>query len=117
MRTTILSKENIPVRRVKEKTRSLFFNLHTLNLMIFFFIVFLCVIFIATKNDVAIKGFVINDMEKKLSVLEKQHLSLELDALNKQSMFSINKKASLSSMVSVGDISFIDAKSNTVAKK
>ena len=100
-----------------KRLRMRFVNIKTFNLFLYFLIISACVSFIALKNDISIKGFVVSDLENKLSELQDKNTMLELDSMTKQSILALSEKAVKLNMVNAGNVNFIDIKQSAMAKK
>lgn len=93
------------------------FNLKNFNRAIFFIIIILAVYYIAGVNDLSIKGFALSDLKAQKNKLAEANNKLELKALTLSSYFNIKEKISNLKMVAAGEVSYLTAGVETVAKK
>lgn len=93
------------------------FNLKNFNRAVFFAIIILSVYYIAGVNDLAIKGFALGDLKGQKNKLIEANNKLELTALTSSSYSNIKKRISNLKMVAVGEVSYLTAGAEAVAKK
>lgn len=85
-----------------------------------FLLVCACVLslsYIATINDLSIKGFVMDELEERHKQLCKDNQSLEIEATRLESYENILKRAASLKMVKVDNIEYVNAANGPVAKK
>lgn len=80
-------------------------------------IIILGVYYVAGTNDLAIKGFALSDLKVQKNKLVDANNKLELNALSLSSYSNIKEKVSGLKMVSAGEVSYLTAGVEMVAKK
>jgi len=93
------------------------FNLKNLNKVLSLAIIILGVYYVVGTNDLAIKGFALSDLKAKKNKLIEANNKLELNALTSSSYTNIKEKVSSLKMVAVGEVSYLTAGAEAVAKK
>ena len=93
------------------------FNLKNLNKALLFAAIILGVYYIAGTNDLTIKGFALSDLKGRKNKLIEANNKLELDALTSSSYANIKEKVSNLKMVAAGEVSYLIAGADAVAKK
>lgn len=88
-----------------------------LNKVLLFAIIILGVYFIAGTNDLTIKGFALNDLKAQKNRLIQANNKLELNALSSSSYLNIKKRVSNLRMVAAGEVNYLIAGAEAVAKK
>ncbi|MBU0722330.1 hypothetical protein KKA93_02655 [Patescibacteria group bacterium] len=88
-----------------------------LNKVLLFAIIILGVYFIAGTNDLTIKGFALNDLKAQKNRLIQANNKLELNALSSSSYSNIKKRVSNLRMVAAGEVNYLIAGAEAVAKK
>ena len=78
-------------------------------------IIVVSIAYIATINDLSIKGFILQDLKKDISQLEVDNEQYELAAMNFESYERINEKAQKLGMVKVDNIQYTSAVDDAVA--
>lgn len=99
-----------------EKTKTAF-NLKNFNKAVFLIIIILSVYYIAGVNDLSIKGFALSELKHQKNKLVETNNNLELNALSLSSYAGIKEKIKSLKMVASGEISYMTAGSEIVAKK
>jgi len=95
----------------KNKTK-----LHSLgNKILLGMIAVVCIGYIATINDLSIKGFILQDLKGDISQLEIDNEQHELKAMNLESYELINERAQKLGMVKVDNIKYVSVVSGAVA--
>lgn len=108
-----MEKANSPKLAIKKNI----FNLKNLNKAMILAIIILGVYYIAGTNDLTIKGFALSDLKEQKNKLVEANNKLELDALASSSYSNIKKKVGNLKMVAVGEVSYLTAGAEMVAKK
>ncbi len=106
--------------QVNSKVKSIkknLLNFRNLNKLLLFGIIALGIFYIAGVNDLAIKGYVLNDLKAQYGKLSDENKRLELQAVDLSSYSAVSKKISNLEMVAVGNIEYISVINGTVAKK
>ena len=93
------------------------FNLKNVNKAMLLVIIVLGVYYIAGTNDLTIKGFALSDLKAQKNKLIEANNKLELNALTSSSYTNIKEKVSNLKMVAAGNISYLTAGAEAVAKK
>jgi hypothetical protein len=93
------------------------FNLKDFNKVLLILAIFLSVYYIAGTNDLAIKGFKLNELKKQQSKLADENKKLELNIMALSSYNNISQRIDNLKMVAVGNIDYISSNLETVAKK
>ncbi len=84
-------------------------------IVLMFFV--LTIVYIASINDLSIKGFVLQDLKKSINSLEAENERDEIVAMNLTSYELLNEKAVKRGMVKVDDIKYVTIVGGAVAKK
>ncbi len=92
-------------------------NLKNINKILLLAIIVLGVYYIAGMNDLAIKGFALSDLKVQKNKLIEANNKLELNALTLSSYSNIKEKVGNLKMVSAGEVSYLTAGAEAVAKK
>mgnify|MGYP001567969605 CR=1 FL=1 len=93
------------------------FNLKNINKAVLLAVIILAVYYIAGTNDLAINGFVLSDLKRQKNKLIEANNKLELTALTSSSYSNIKEKIRNLKMVAVGEVSYLTAGVEAVAKK
>jgi len=108
-----MGKANSPQFFIKKNI----FNLKNINKALLFAIIILGVYYIAGTNDLTIKGFTLSDLKGQKNKLVEANNKLELNALTSSSYSNIKEKISNLKMVAAGQVSYLTAEAEVVAKK
>ncbi len=73
--------------------------------------------YLASANDISIKGFVLSDLKIQLEEKQKEQEKLKISSLNLQAMNNIEARATELKMVKVDTIDYIDGNTLGVAIK
>lgn len=92
-------------------------SLKNINKAIFFIIIILSVYYVVGANDLTIKGFALRDLKGQKNKLIEANSKLELNALTSSSYFGIKGRISGLNMVAAGEVSYLTAGTEAVAKK
>lgn len=93
------------------------FNLKNFNKAVFFAMIILSLYYIAGVNDLSIKGFALSELKQQKNKLAEANNKLELKALASSSYSNIKEKIGDLKMVAVGEVSYLTAGAEVVAKK
>jgi|SRR3989338_9077602 len=93
------------------------FNLKNINRTLLLLIIILSVCYLAGVNDLTIKGFALSDLKTQKTKLAEANNKLELNALALSSYSRITEKVSSLKMVAAGEVSYLTAGAEAVAKK
>ena len=99
-------------REVKKSNR-----LAMVNKFLVFLIVVFGVSYVASINDLSIKGFVLQELKVSKEKFNDENIAIELKIMDLGSYESISERASELKMVKVDKIDYITVLSETVAKK
>lgn len=94
-----------------------FFNLKNFNRGLFLAIIILSVYYIAGVNNLSIKGFALSDLKARKNKLVETNNRLELKALTSGAYAKIKEKIKNLNMVAVGEVNYLTAISETMAKR
>jgi hypothetical protein len=86
-------------------------NLGALGFFMIICLVFSGAVYLSQVNGIAIKGFEVRDMEKKIQSLEKQNQKLKIQEVELASMNNIEKSMNDFNLVSPSSISYIEINS------
>ncbi len=92
-------------------------NLGFITSLMFLMITFMVFGYILVKNDLSIKGFVINDLQKKIHSLENEKEKLEYKLMNLESYGSLSKRVEELKMVKADQVQYIEIGDSSVAKR
>ncbi|MBI2459481.1 MAG: hypothetical protein HYV53_02930 [Parcubacteria group bacterium] len=92
-------------------------NLKNFNKALFFIIIILSVYYIAGANDLAIRGFALSELKQEKNKLAEANNRLELNGLTLSSYAGIKERIRDLKMVAVGEIGYLTAGAEAVAKK
>ena len=116
--TTKQKQKNKELNSYSRKTkRNFMFYLGSLNRMLMVLILLSCGYFVLSINDLAIKGFILQDLKKETNKLQVISKDLELSVTNFESFENIQKRAEELKMVRVEKIDYISISKGGVAKK
>ncbi|MBI4778886.1 hypothetical protein HY797_00345 [Candidatus Falkowbacteria bacterium] len=93
------------------------FNLKNANKALLLAIIILGVYYVAGTNDLTVKGFALSDLKAQKNKLIEANNKLELNILALSSYSNIKEKVGNLKMVAAGEISYLTAGSEAVAKK
>lgn len=101
----------------RKTKKSLTFYLGIFNKALFVMILVCCGYFVLSINDLAIKGFILQDLKKESNKLKEITKDMELTITNYESYDNIQKRAENLKMVRVEKIDYISINSNGMAMK
>ncbi len=108
----------------KDKTRAytgenenIKFNLVFLNKILFSFILILSSYYVMNINNLAIKGFALQELKQEVKELDEEKKTLNLEITYLRSYSCIDKKIKESNFVSVNNIEYFDSKEDTLAMR
>ena len=90
-----------------KKTKMIRPSVKILNLAIIGLIIFSGISYLIQVNSLMTKGYLIEDLEDKISRLEQKTKDLELETLELQSMESVKGKISQLEMVEAGSVEYL----------
>jgi len=109
-----MGKKNCSVNIIQ---RSDIFSLKNFNKILWLAIIALSVYYLAGVNDLAIKGFVLSELKQQKNKLAAANNKLELEAMSISSYGQISERIAGLKMVAVGQISYLSAGAEAVARK
>jgi len=93
------------------------FNFGLANKFLFCLIAIVGVYYVVSINDLAIKGFVLQELKTETKSLQGKNNQMELAIMELESYEAIEKRAQDLSMVKVGKIDYITITGGSVARK
>lgn len=99
------------------RQKKIYINLRTLNKIFFCLIIIAGFYFITGANDLTAKGFELQSMKTRAVVIENDNQGLETKITDLNSYYNLDEKVKQLGMVSVGQITYLEAKEGIVAKK
>jgi cell division protein FtsB len=110
--TKAMRKEKDGVSKKRRK-----FNFEILNKCLFCLILSMGVYYVVSINDLAIKGFVLQELKSEVQDLKEDNTQIQLAVMKLESYENIEKRAQELNMVKVGKIDYITVNNSSVAKK
>jgi hypothetical protein len=92
-------------------------SLPLVNKILVVLIIVLSVSYIASINNLSIKGFVLNDNKAKINELTKEKSDIELKVAQFESNDSLNNRAQQLAMVKVDKINYLTVVGGKVARR
>jgi hypothetical protein len=92
-------------------------NLPLVNKILIVLIIVLSISYIASINNLSIKGFVLNDNKAKINDLKKEKSDTELKIAQFESNDSLNNRAQQLAMVKVDKIDYLTVVGGKVARR
>lgn len=93
-------------------------NIKFLNKILFSMIIIFCLVYVATNNDLIVKGFKLQDLKTEVAKLQETNKNYELEAMNLEAYNSISKRVERFNMVAVGDeVDYLTITNMAVARK
>jgi len=117
---TLKQKENLKFggnKKEKRKRVKKVLSVRFFSIILLFAIFGTSINYVMIKNDLSVKGFVINKMQREINSLEDSKLELELKVTSLESFISINDRVLDLNMVKAENISYITSNHDYVAKK
>lgn len=110
-------KNNNHKRNICGTKRKSHFNLGFISIFMLIMIIFVTFSYVLVKNDLSIKGFVINDLQKQIKNLETEKEKLEFSVMEIESYNNLTKRIENLGMVKVDKIEYINPGDYSVAKR
>ena len=82
-------------------------DIRVLNIIVLGLVVFIGISYLIQINTLATKGYQIRELETKVTQLEKESKTMELQVLELQSMDNVKNKVSQLNMVDVGKVEYL----------
>lgn len=99
----------------RKKKRKINFDI--VNKCLFCLIISMGVYYVVSINDLAIKGFVLQELKTEVQDLSDENTQMQLSVMKLESYENIEKRAQELNMVKVGKIDYITVNGSSVAKK
>jgi len=96
-----------PIRKIKSKRKRMKIDIRVLNIIVLGLVVFIGISYLIQINTLATKGYQIRELETKVTQLEKESKTMELQVLELQSMDNVKNKVSQLNMVDVGKVEYL----------
>ena len=110
-----LSKQTEKIKIQDNKNKKFRFSLKTFNRMLFLLIIICGVYYMASINDLSVKGFKLLEFKEKISQLNSENNKLELEVMSLGSYGNLNQRVERLNMVAVGEIDYIVGSEAVVA--
>lgn len=94
-----------------------YLNIKMFNRLIIVTIIFLGVWYVASINDLSIKGYLLKDLKDKKSEVGLIKHSLELKIMDLSSLGNLDQRVKNLKLVAAGAIDYVSAQASMVAKK
>ena len=92
-------------------------NLGVLTSLVFIMIIGVSFSYVLVKNDLSVKGFVINDLQKQVNRLNNKKDILELDLTSIESYNNLALRVESLEMIKADKIEYINASDDYVAMR
>lgn len=102
-------------RESRKKKRKI--NFEIINKFLFCLIITMGVYYVVSINDLAIKGFVLQELKAEAQGLSDDNTQMQLAVMKLESYENIEKRAQELNMVKVGKIDYITVNDSSVAKR
>lgn len=103
--------------RDDKKFRLKFCKLKYINILLFVLVIIAGVFYIIITNNLSIKGFELNELKKETKNLSSKNDGLKVQSMSLESYDNLHKKIQDLKMVAVGEVLYIAANNQAVAKK
>jgi len=118
---TLKEKQNFTKAMRKDKkgvrTKRKKLNFAIVNKFLFCLLLIMGVYYVVSINDLAIKGFVLQELKSEVQDLHQENTQIQLAVMKLESYDNIEKRAQELNMVKVGKIDYITINNSSVAKK
>jgi len=101
----------------KQKIKKIRINVRFFNKILFLTILVCLISYVATINDLSIKGFALQELKKEVKDLGEHNKELDLKITNLRSYNSLSDKIAKSNFVDGGDVEYFNLKEEAVAMK
>ncbi len=113
--------EGIKIKRHKTKLknniRNFKFSWKFFNRFLFTIILISGIYFVASINDLSVKGFLLNELKTEIMRINNENDSIELSIMASESYENLNSKAEELHMVKADKIDYITTVEDVMAKK
>lgn len=103
--------------KIKRQNKKILVNLVVANKILFFFLLVGFIYYITGTNDLAVKGFELQELKKQVAEIDNNNKELELKVMSLSSYNKLTEKVQGLSMVPAGSISYVAKTNEAVAKK
>lgn len=111
-----MENKNKQKQNEKETPNKFKINHKIVNKTIFLLVIIFGIAYLLCVNDLAIKGFKLNELKKEVNKLSEDNNKTELEIMTLKSYNNISKRAKDLSLVSAGNSQYIDTTAIAVAK-
>ena len=101
----------------RSKKKKFKFNFGLFSKLLVALFVVISIYYVVSANDIAIKGFVLNDLKTKVKKLNEENRNYELKIAELENFENINLRAQEMKMVKADDVEYITVINEVVAKK
>jgi hypothetical protein len=105
------------IEKNKKKLKGKILNFDNLNKLIGFSIVIILGFYIASINDMVVKGFRLQELRKEKNSIVDINKELENKRINRESYSEVSKRVEGLKMIAVNNIEYIEMVNGAVAKK
>ena len=109
----IKNNNNMQNKRQNKKT----FSWRAINTFLSMTCIAFGVVYLIGMNDLTVKGFVLNDLKNKVSILAEENQGLQTSSLSLQSYTALSPRLQDLNMVKVEDVAYFSPQASVVAKK
>ena len=93
------------------------FNWHIFNKLLVVIFIAISISYVVSINDIAIKGFVLNELKTNIQILNEENQGYELKIAELKTYENIDVRAKELKMVKADNVGYITVINETVAKK
>jgi len=101
----------------KREKRKFKFNFGIFNKLLIAFFVVISIYYVVSINDLAIKGFVLNELKTEVKMLNEKNGNYELKIAELENFENINLRAQGMKMVKADNVEYITVINEVVAKR
>jgi hypothetical protein len=101
----------------KSQTSQPSFSWRAINTLLSMACIAFGIVYLIGMNDLTVKGFVLNDLKSKVSVLAEENQDLQTSSLTLQSYTALSPRLQDLNMVKVEDVAYFSPQASVVAKK
>jgi len=108
---------NNSMKNKHQNGRNNFFSWRLINTALSLACIAFGIVYLVGMNDLTVKGFVLNDLKSRVSILAEENQDLQTKSLALQSYTSLSPRLQTLNMVKVEDIAYFSPQASVVAKK
>jgi len=101
----------------QRKKRKFKFNFGIFNKLLVALFIIISIYYVISINDLAIKGFVLNELKTKVKTLNEENRNHELKIAELENFENINSRAQEMKMVKADNVAYITVINEVVAKR